>query len=539
MAEHPPGAGSEPPGARAASAAAPGASALRWAPVAALALGALYVVTRSRIHTWDAIAYAARASNDPLLADRYLSTALFHPHHLLYSPLAVAAHRALAPLGLTRDPVVPLQLMSAAFGALSAWLAGLLARRLGAEPRLALGVTIAVGVSNAVWRFSTEALVMVPSLAFLLLGAWMAAGARSRAGWLGAGMGFAGAMLIHQSAVVFAAAATLALWLAGRAGRLVPGAPLAFAIGWAVPAGLAYLAVGIAETGGASPGALAGWMFTAGHRSTSMLATPAGVLRETAIGLTEAWVTLAPLREPRDLGGAGLRFGPAALATLLGAAGAAAAALAALPGLARAVRSREPVVTMLLAGGLATVGLVAAFQPWNHAYWVYLPPLGVAIVAAHLPRLPAWARAAAFLAVAAVATVNLFARALPAMDADRAPYADLIAFSREHFAPGDRLVCGGSASPIGEGVIALPFFARVPVVLTPTPGRPEQVTRFERLVDEAFSAAAPGHGVYVTADAVAPLRRARPGIAIRAVGTVRGIEIYRVTPTPTPIPRSP
>lgn len=505
------------------------APALRWAPLTALALGALYVVTRSRIHTWDSIAYAARASADPLLADRYLSTALFHPHHLLYSPLAVAAHRLLAPLGLARDPVLPLQLMSAAFGALSAALAGLLARRLGAEPRIALCVTIVVGVSNAVWRFSTEALVMIPSLAFLLLGAWMAAGARSRAAWLGAGLAFAGAMLIHQSAVVFAAAATLALLLAGRAGRLVPGAAPAFAVGWAVPAGLAYLAVGIAETGSISPGALAGWMFTAGHRSTSLLSTPAGVLKETAVGLTESWVTLAPLRVPRD-GGAAVLLRPAALATILGVVAAGAAALAALPGLARAVRSRDPVVTMLLAGCLATAGLVAAFQPWNHAYWVYLPPLGVALVAAHLPRLPAWARAVALVAVAAVATVNLVARALPAMDADRAPYADLIAFSREHFAPGDRLVCGGSASPIAEGVIALPFFARVPVVLAPTPGRPEQVTRFERLVDEAFSAAALGHDVYVTADAVAPLRRSRPGTALESVGSIRGLEIYRATP---------
>jgi len=508
---------------------------MRWAPAAALALGVAYALTRSRVHTWDAIAYAARAAGDPLLADRYLSTALFHPHHLLYAPLAVVAHRVLAPLGLARDPVVPLQLMSAAFGALAVWLAGRLALRLGAGPRRALWLMVAVGVSNAVWRFSTEALVMIPSLAFLLLGAWMAAGARSRAGWCCAGFGFAGAMLIHQSAVVFAAAATVGLLLVGRAGRVPSGAALAFALGWIVPAGLAYLAVGIAETGGLSPAALASWMFTAGHRSTSLHAAPAAVARETAVGVTEAWVTLAPLR---DMGGPRAFAWPAALATMVGAAGAGAAALAALPGLVRAVRSREPVVTMLLAGAAATAGLVAAFQPWNHAYWVYFPPVCGALVAARLPRVPAWGRALTWVAIAAVATVNLVARTLPAMDPARAPYADLVRFARDHFDPGDRLICGGSASAIGEGVIVLPFFARTPVVLAPIPGRRDQELRFEHLVDEALAGVASGHAVFATGDALAPLRRHRPDVAIRPVGTLRGIEVYRVTPTAPATPRS-
>jgi hypothetical protein len=496
--------------------------------VVALALAALYVLTRSRVHTWDAIAYAARASDDPLLADRYLSTGLFHPHHLLYAPLAVAVHRVLAPLGLARDPMLPLQLLSAACGASSAWLAGRLAARLGATPGRALWATTVVGVSNAVWRFSTEALVMVPSLACLVTGAWAAAGARSRAGWWIAGVAFAGAALVHQSAVVFAAAATAALLWAGRGGRLTPGARTAFTLGWTLPVGLAYLAVGIAETGGWSPARLADWAFTAAHRSTSVHATLLSVARDTALGLSEAWVTLAPLR---GLGGAG-GVGPWRLAGLVAVVGGALAAviavLPALPALARAVRSHEIVVAMLIAGGVATGGLIAAFQPWNHAYWVYFPALGAALVAARLPRVPPSARRAARVAVAAVAAVNLVARALPAMDPSRATYADLVSFARGHFPPGSRLICGGSASPIGEGVIALPFFARVPVVLAPLPGDRDQALRFARLVDEALAGADQRHALFVTADAIAPLRGVRPGLAVQAVGTLRDLEVYRI-----------
>jgi hypothetical protein len=57
-------------------------------------------------------------------------------------------------------------------------------------------------------------------------------------------------------------------------------------------------------------------------------------------------------------------------------------------------------------------------------------------------------------------------------------------------------------------------------------------------VDEAFSVAAPGHAVFVTADAVEPLRRLRSGISIQPVGTVRGLEFFRVATTPaTPASR--
>ena len=504
----------------------------------AAGLCALYLVTRSRIHTWDALAYAARAAGDPLLADRYFSTRLFHPHHLLHAPLALAAHRALAPLGLARDPVLPLQILSALAGTLAAWLAGRLAVRLGASEARALLVTAAVGLSNAVWRFSTEALVMVPSLACLMLSAWLAAGTRTRARWLASGVALAGALLIHQSAAVFAAGASLALLAAVRGGRARAGAALAFTLGWAVPAALAYLAVGRIETGSLSPAALARWMTTAGSRATSTHLPLAAVLRETASGLAESWVTLAPLRALRAAGAATPGAGLGALAAVIGLGGLAAAALASLGSLGRAARAGDPVVAALIAGAAANAALVAAFQPWNHAYWVFVPALAVTLIAASLPPLSRRASRAVPLVIAAVALVNLFARALPATDPARAPYADLVAFAGRHLRPGDRLVSGGVTSPIAEGIIAFPYFARVPVVLAPTPGNAEEAARFARLANEALAAGS-GARVFVTADALAPLLAARPDVVPRPIGTLRGMTIYRVDRAEAASPASP
>src|SRR5206468_10262656 len=114
-------------------------------------------------------------------------------------------------------------------------------------------------------------------------------------------------------------------------------------------------------------------------------------------------------------------------------------ALAALPSLLRALRAGPVVVPMLVAGALANTTLIAAFQPWNHAYWVFVPAVAGALIACALPPLPARTRRAAPFVLAAVALVNL-GRALPATRTANAPYADLISFGRTQRRSGYRLL---------------------------------------------------------------------------------------------------
>src|SRR5262249_43155235 len=144
----------------------------------------VYLLTLHHAHGWDSIAYTARSVADPLLSERYLSSRLFHPHHLLYVPLLLPA-QGLAALLRGAPFAAPAgeaaftapMVRNALLGGLSAGLAGALAARLGASPRRAFAVALAVGVSNAVWRYATEVEVMVPALCALLAAAWLLASA--------------------------------------------------------------------------------------------------------------------------------------------------------------------------------------------------------------------------------------------------------------------------------------------------------------------------------------------------------------------------
>src|SRR6267378_8348812 len=117
------------------TAAAPLSRGEAWGMGAAFAI--LWWLSRSRVHGWDAVSYAARAADHPLLSERYLSTRLLHPHHLLYLPLArivVAAANALsggthaALSAADHDPFAPLQFLSAAGAGLVVALVGLTLR---------------------------------------------------------------------------------------------------------------------------------------------------------------------------------------------------------------------------------------------------------------------------------------------------------------------------------------------------------------------------------------------------------------------------
>ena len=118
------------------------------------ALGALflagYALTLSRAHDWDSLAYAARIAGDPLLSEKYLSTRFFHPHHLLYGVFGSPTRALLVPLGLGRDPLLPLQVADCVLGAGCAVLVGALVQAATGRTARAILVAAAAGLSNAV-----------------------------------------------------------------------------------------------------------------------------------------------------------------------------------------------------------------------------------------------------------------------------------------------------------------------------------------------------------------------------------------------------
>jgi len=167
------------------------------AGLAAIALGlfVLYLVTRSFVHGWDALAYTARAHDHALLGERYLSLHLLHPQHLAYMPLARAFTSVLA--RVAPDPFLPLQVFSALSAALSALVFGLaVARRVG--PARAAFVAAGVGLAYGTWRYGSDVEVMAPALAALAFAVLALAEGREPH-WTRAGVALGVATTLHNS----------------------------------------------------------------------------------------------------------------------------------------------------------------------------------------------------------------------------------------------------------------------------------------------------------------------------------------------------
>src|SRR5690349_19570194 len=88
------------------------AGASSWLPplaLVALAL-ALYLATRSQVHTFDALSYIRDVDQR--------AGFFFHPHHLLYSPTGWLFWQLWRRLGYTGDAELPLQVLNNLAGAL-------------------------------------------------------------------------------------------------------------------------------------------------------------------------------------------------------------------------------------------------------------------------------------------------------------------------------------------------------------------------------------------------------------------------------------
>ncbi len=184
-----------------------------WLAGMAVGFGVLlvYLATLTGVHTFDAYSYAAAVQTKPLLET-------FHPHHILYGPLGSAALHVARWLGYAGPALLPLQIVNAVAGALGVllWLLGL--RRLSGRWTLALLGAGLLGTAFAWWRYAVE--VEVYTLATLFLIAALLVLLRLlerptwRAGWAWLGLLHAGAMLFHQTNVLWAAVVLAGWWLA-------------------------------------------------------------------------------------------------------------------------------------------------------------------------------------------------------------------------------------------------------------------------------------------------------------------------------------
>ncbi len=492
----------------------------------------IYAATLTRIHTWDAMAYAARAAGNPLVSERFLSTSFWHPHHLLYMALAAPWSRALTALGLHGPGgMIPLQLLSALFGAGVVAMTAVIVRRTSGSDTRAWTAALGAGISNALWRYSTAVEVMTASLFFLLLGAYLLLDRRRALRSLGAGACLAAAILIHQIAVLFAAGFLLGLlprWVRERGGRRAWW--MAAAAAAALAAGV-YLVVGRLALGITTPAGFADWMTEVRNRAHFEGTPLVSTLAFTARTLVESIVTPAPAVALRHQGASPWTEAGTAL-SILGAVGVGALAVRFR---GRPRREDAPWFGGLVLGGALTVAFIAWFEPLNLEYAVYLVPFAwIAVLggaarpeaAPDGPRLRRWAAPALLLLAAA----NLAGSILPERHAERAPYHDLWAFAEAHFRPGDVFILGRDDGDLQMALMVFPLAGGVRTLAFPTGASPAGVARFWDEVREALSAGGGSvprlYCLARTAPAVQAAVSGRPDRTV--VGRLRGSEVVRL-----------
>ncbi|MDD5556189.1 MAG: hypothetical protein PHN82_02950 [bacterium] len=128
----------------------------------------VYAATLTKDHSYDTIAYATAVEKG--------GEDLFHPHHLLSNAVFRAGYSLLAALGYRGRALLPMQMMSAFFGALAAGLFCLLLARLSCSPIIAAAGSLLLAFSYGFWFISMqgEAYSIIATLFIAIL--WVVSG---------------------------------------------------------------------------------------------------------------------------------------------------------------------------------------------------------------------------------------------------------------------------------------------------------------------------------------------------------------------------
>lgn len=159
---------------------------------------AIYLITGSRIHTYDGLQYAFSVELGTL-------TELLHPHHLLYNVFSFVVWKVLGFFVTDLRALDAMNAISALFGALTLRIIWQFWRRTIVARSLALAGIVFLALSYGFWSYSAETEVYLPACFFIALAldrSVLTEGRPARP-WAGqAGWAFAFAVLSTQSIVI-------------------------------------------------------------------------------------------------------------------------------------------------------------------------------------------------------------------------------------------------------------------------------------------------------------------------------------------------
>jgi hypothetical protein len=230
----------------------------------------LYLTTLTQVHTFDALSYVTSVERKPW-------TEVFHPHHLAYGPLGALILVAGRSLGYTSGVALPLQIFNALAGAAGVTLLFVIARRLAGRTDLGVVAALLLGSAYAYWYYAVEIEVYTAATLFLLLclGLLIELSERpTRRGMLLLGIAQGGAVLFHQTNVLFCIPVLISLLVANRRRLAITGQYgsitwrgaafvrqlWTYALALALTVGLPYLFVGVVVSGFRSWDEFVAWL---------------------------------------------------------------------------------------------------------------------------------------------------------------------------------------------------------------------------------------------------------------------------------------
>ncbi len=170
----------------------------------------LYWVTRTDVHTFDALSYILDVMRKPW-------NELFHPHHLAYGPFGSLMARIMG--GTTEHA---LQHANAIAGGLGAGILSAIVYRRYHRTDLAILASLAMSVSYAYWYYAIEVEVYTVAALFLLCVVWFIDHPHPMhwRWYVGLGVSIAGAVLFHQTNALLAFPLLIAMILDVRTNPL-------------------------------------------------------------------------------------------------------------------------------------------------------------------------------------------------------------------------------------------------------------------------------------------------------------------------------
>ena len=512
---------------------------------------AVYLLTRTHLNTFDAVAYANQIG---LAQETGKLRPLFHPHHLLFNALGFGAWRLARFAGFTGGPLIVNQTLNAALGAWGVGLFYVTLRRL--QPLGPAPLLLALGLAGSFgwWICATDGRVNLPSSVMMLAAFGVLVRLRERptadqAALVGLLAGLA--VLFHESAGLFGIVGAVGI-VAAVSGRKRGRLLAAYGAAWAAVVLIAYGSVGVFALHLHSVFGFKHWMNAYAERGWWWDFHVLHNLRLDLFGLRHA-VFAQPLGRAALAQTPLHAFGTVALGllwlcyglSLLGIVAAAWAILSALPRLRRS--ADWPVVLVCLAWITLYAGFFTIWCPGAFVFWVpALIPLGTLLLLAHPPvrLLGIW--------IGVLVLLNFLAGILPYLK----PVAGLsqrVALDIKAHTPPRSLVIVSGVGDDAQCEVDVPYFANRPVLslhglLAHTATLPAAQAALDQSLARAFGAK---RQVYVLdeiwsrRDEVAGLTRQSPGVSgadLRALfghDTLtpawtgpRGI-VWRVTP-PSP-----